>query len=88
MNLHDIAPRIARARDQYLEERARIERERRHLADERLRLERLVAHRELEFLRAGAYRTGHRQHVKERSKKLLDSQRWLAHVVARQEALS
>ena len=37
MRLADIAPRLARARDQFLEEQAKLERERRHLADERLR---------------------------------------------------
>lgn len=87
IRLADIAPRLALARDQFLAERARIDRERRHLADERLRLERLVAHRELEFLRAGAYRSGHRQHVKERAEKLKDAQRWLGQIQDRQAAL-
>lgn len=56
ISLHDIAPRLATARDQLrtiAEERNRYEI---WLADERLRLGRLVAHRELQLLRAGTRR--------------------------------
>lgn len=63
--LADIAPRLARARDQLLAERRIQEVERLAFISERLRLERLVAHRELQFLRAHG-----RRYAAERARKL------------------
>ena len=69
MRLADIAPRLARARDQYVAELRVREVERMAYISERLRLERLVAHRELQFLRARG-----RRYTAERARKLADAQ--------------
>lgn len=76
MRLADVAPRLARARDQH-EARIAAERKRqRKLAHERLRLERLIAHRELQLLRAGTTRS--QWYVDVRARKLASAQRALA----------
>lgn len=66
--LADIAPRLARARDQILEERRLARERRRRLIDDRLRLDRLVAHRELQYIRA--LKTGRRRYMDTRARKL------------------
>lgn len=77
--VYDFAPRLARARD----ERARRLRE---LTADRLRLERLVAHRELQLVRAG--RGGRRSYLAERQKKLEDARLWLERCKRAQAALA
>lgn len=74
-DLHSVAPRLARARDQFIAEREAAARaERRHRAAQ-LRLERLVAHRELQLLRAGA--RGGRAYIAHRARKLAAAKRGL-----------
>lgn len=67
-SLHSICPRLARARDQLLALREAQHRRRIWIADERLKLERLVAHRELQLLRAG--QTNDSRYIKRRQDKL------------------
>jgi hypothetical protein len=67
-SLHDVAPRLALARDQWVEEqRVEAVREMR-LVNARLRADRLLAHRELQALRAGT--TKSRSYVRQRYRKL------------------
>ncbi len=75
-SLHDIAPRLARARDQLREERRkeRIARDRHRR--ESLKAERLVAHRELQLERANA--TGKGRYIMARRRKLRAAQREMA----------
>lgn len=54
MTLAELAPRLARARDAWLAWDRERDQRRRWLQSERLRLERLVAHRELQEMRAVA----------------------------------
>lgn len=76
VSLHDIAPRLARARDGLLAQR-RHERFLRHSHREReLSLERLVAHRELQEVRAA--NTGNGRYIAARARKLKAAQRMLA----------
>lgn len=78
--LADIAPRLALARDQYLAERAEIARRERARATARLRLERLIAHRELQLIRAGA--RGSRRYLEVRQRKLDSARRALGRLEA------
>ena len=66
--LHDIAPRLARARDGLLAQWAAEAVERRRLADLTLHAEWLVAHRELQLIRAEA--TGRARYIVKRQEKL------------------
>lgn len=76
MKLADVCPRLARARDQYLAERAARAARLRRLAREQHRTERLLAHRELQLIRAGATNDG--RYVKRRADKLAQTQQRLA----------
>lgn len=79
-SLHDVAPRLARARDAWIveqilfaaEQRREAQREIR-LATKRLKADRLLAHRELQALRAET--TGNPQYVRQRLRKLEAAQR-------------
>lgn len=66
-------PRLARARDGYLVDRARAAAWERRMDYERLRLDRLVAHRELQLVRA--YTTRDWRYIRERQRKLTEAQR-------------
>lgn len=66
--LADIAPRLALARDQRRVELAAESRRRRRLLAELLEAERLVAHRELQLIRAQAI--GRRAYIAQRAAKL------------------
>lgn len=68
MNLADIAPRLALARDQWDAECKRAHARRLRREARLLHLEWLVAHRELQLLRAGA--TGRRAYIAARQRKL------------------
>ena len=87
--LHDLAPRLARARDSLLAD-LRAARERRAAAQtDVLELERLVAHRELQLLRGGATHRrfkndrAKRRYVAERQAKLTDARDRLAEAQGR-----
>ena len=82
VQLSDIAPRLARARDQFLAHRAKV------LADRAeadrvalmrqaklVELQRLVAHRELQLIRA--YATGRGRYIVARQRKLEQARRRL-----------
>jgi hypothetical protein len=75
VSLHDIAPRLAKARDQYLAERAERSRIAVARASKLLELQRLVAHRELQLIRAE--HTGNRRYIRERQDKLDSARRRL-----------
>lgn len=75
-SLHDIAPRLARARDQLVEDRRREKAERKRRGYLSLRAERLVAHRELQLVRAMS--TGNGKYIMARRRKLKAAQRQLA----------
>ncbi len=68
MRLSDVAPRLARARDEWEDMAREHRRQARVRATKRLQVERLVAHRELQLLRAGA--SGNRRYIAERQRKL------------------
>jgi hypothetical protein len=61
-------PRLARARDEHLAERARAAAWEARMQDERLRLDALVAHRELQLVRS--YRTKSPRYIAVRQWKL------------------
>lgn len=62
--LHEIAPRLARARDAWVAtERTRV-----RLETKRLQADRLLAHRELQDVRAA--NTGNRKYIRHRRRKL------------------
>lgn len=67
-DLYTIAPRLAKARDQFLALQRQENEHRIWLINERHRLQKLIAHRELQVLRAGA--TGDRRYIKRRQDKL------------------
>lgn len=71
--LAEIAPRLARARTQFVEERRVRRRELTRARTDLLRAERLLAHRELQFIRAGARRS--RRYLDLRAAKLQDAER-------------
>lgn len=71
-------PRLARARDQFVAERERAWQEERRRAAQQLELERLVAHRELQYLRAAA--TRNRRYAEARARKLAAAERDLERV--------
>jgi hypothetical protein len=73
ISLHDVAPRLARARDQHVAEVRERAQRRAEAETLRVNLDRLVAHRELQLLRAGA--TNDREYVARRSRKLAAAQR-------------
>jgi hypothetical protein len=58
VSLHDIAPRLARARDQLIEERRLARKEREHLRREVLRAQWRVDHRDLQLVRAASTNDG------------------------------
>lgn len=66
--LADIAPRLARARDQIVEERRRLAEVERGLSERWMQVRWLVEHRDLQLLRAGA--KGDRHYIAERQRKL------------------
>lgn len=76
MRLADIAPRLAKARDQLLEDRRRERAERRRLAQLTLSAERNLAHRELQLVRA--FHTGKPKYIAERQRKLDAAKREVA----------
>lgn len=67
-SLYDIAPRLARARDEWVLEQQRIARRRERARRELLRAERLLAHRDLQLVRA--WNTGNRKYIAWRERKL------------------
>lgn len=84
MRLGDVAPRLALARDQWVAEQERFARRERQRAARRLHLEWLVAHRELQLLRAGARcrSRSQREYVAQRQRKLDAARRELADLEA------
>jgi len=74
-DLRLIAPRLGLARDQFLAEREALAKAQRRRANALLRLQWLVAHRELQLLRAGA--TDKRRYIATREKKLAAARREL-----------
>jgi hypothetical protein len=74
--LAQFAPRLARARDQLVEQRWRQRQERRWLRDQVLESERVLAHRELQLIRAGATRSGWR--IRRRTRLLAEIREQLA----------
>lgn len=77
-SLHDIAPRLARARDQLVEERRRERAGREHIARLKLRAERNLAHRELQLARASAADNG--RYIAERHRKLAAARAQMARI--------
>jgi hypothetical protein len=71
-SLHEIAPRLARARDGLVTDRRSARRRRRLLRDSVLHREWLVAHRDLQLARASA--TGNGRYILRR-RRLLDAAR-------------
>jgi hypothetical protein len=67
-SLHDVAPRLAKARDQRREELRVASAQRRHLATLLLDAERRVAHRELQLVRS--YATRNLKYIAHRQQKL------------------
>lgn len=93
MTLSSIAPRLARARDEYLAEQAERAAEAAQaavragiLADRLLHKQWLVEHRELQLIRA--YSTGNPRYIAQRERKWQQAKRELAEVQARVEALA
>ena len=86
-SLHDIAPRLARARDAWVTFERWRDRERLRLADQRLDLERLVAHRDLQLIRAGHASRRRRRYLEERQAKLAAAQHALTCVIEAQREL-
>jgi len=82
MNLYDIAPRLAKARDDFLAERARIYHERAVLIGIRLNLEWSVAHRELQLQRSRIRKRTRNDmvYLDAQTRKLEESRRKLAEV--------
>ena len=76
VSLHDIAPRLARARDLLLEIRRRERRARRARREAELKAEWLLAHRELQLVRA--QHTGDRRYIKRREHKLKQARKQMA----------
>lgn len=85
MRLADIAPRLAAARDAWLAAARARDLERRGLVDDRLRLERLVAHRDLQLIRAAHQRGARcdRKYMAERLAKLKEAESALERVYKR-----
>lgn len=83
--LERVAPRLARAHRQRRAELHALAAERRRLRRRLLELERLVAHRELQELRAGATRD--RRYIARRAAKLASARRELAEAQARAREL-
>ena len=75
-SLRDVAPRLARARDELVWERAQARRERRWLRSRVLDAERVLAHRDLQLIRACA--TGKRRQIRRRQRLLDEVRRELA----------
>jgi hypothetical protein len=76
VSLHDIAPRLARARDHLVAQLRRERDERRWHRERELHLEWLVAHRDLQLVRAGNTRNG--RYIRQRQQKLEQAERLLA----------
>lgn len=74
--LNSIAPRLARARDQHEHLAGIAYQQHRKRVQKRLELERLVAHRELQLVRA--QHRGNARYIAERQRKLSSAQRALA----------
>lgn len=75
VSLHLIAPRLAKARERLLSDLRRERIERHRWREEDLRLERLVAHRELQLVRA--LNTRKLAYIEIRQHKLDKARRWL-----------
>lgn len=71
--LAEFAPRLAKARDQLIEARRKARAERRWLGERLVESERVLAHRELQLVRAGA--TGSRFKIRRRQRLLEESRR-------------
>lgn len=71
--LRDNCPRLALARDQHIAWLAAESHAAARRAHERYKAEKLLAHRELQFLRAGGGRS--RKYVAERARKLAEARR-------------
>ena len=78
VSLHDIAPRLARARDLLVAVLRRERAERLGWLKRELKLESLVAHRELQLVRA--LNTGDGRYIKTRRRKLVQAQKALAKI--------
>jgi len=82
MNLAEVAPRIAQARDQLVAIRVGERNQRKRLRDEVMRLERLHAHRDLQRVRCGALTrapaSARASYTHERQRKLEQSETLLA----------
>lgn len=87
ISLHTIAPRLARARDAWIEFERQRDIERLRLADLRLDLERLVAHRDLQLIRAGLAGRRRRRYLEQRQAKLTAAQHALTCVIEAQREL-
>lgn len=84
-SLHQVAPRLARAREQRREELRVASAERRHVLQLLLAAERCVAHRELQLQRA--FVTGNGKYIAERFRKLSQAQRELERLQKRHATL-
>lgn len=79
-------PSVAPLLTRLWREREALAPQRRELRYRVRRLEALVAHRELQLIRAGRSRNG--KYVKQRERKLEDARRWLETAKTRLEALA
>ncbi len=77
-SLYQVAPRLAKARDERREELRVAAVRRRRVADLILKAERLVAHRDLQLVRA--YDTRSSRYIAERQRKLKAAQSQLEHL--------
>ena len=84
IRLADVAPRLARARDEWVAEWFRASRERRLMRERLLAAEWAVAHRELHLARSLTRPAGY---VAERRRKLRDAERRLARLREQARAL-
>lgn len=90
ISLHQLAPRLARARDAWLAEARSIRAERRRLNDAELHKQWLVDHRDLQLQRAQAAPVSRRRRVSwiaSRARKLEEARVEQAAVAAQREAV-
>lgn len=90
VSLHDIAPRLARARDAFLAEAAEIRAERRRLNEAELHKQWLVDHRDLQLQRAQAAPVSRGRRIgwiEGRARKLEEARREQAEVAAQRRAV-
>jgi hypothetical protein len=85
VSLHSIAPRLARARDQWIAEAARLRDEQQAANRRWLKARWLLEHRDLQLVRA--YATGDAKYIAHRSRKLKAAHREMAQAEARLECV-